>query len=441
MVCRWLELGACLWLLQGCAPRAQVPSVAPTPRVQASASTVTPSAPVAAAPPQDTTPTPAPLWAFLQLRAGADEPLLRWSLLRECRPEWAPELIQMLSQPMPDSSSDAGDAAFGHEYFWQTTAADLLGCSGANAAVEPLIGVLFDPKKSDIHESALAALAKLEPSFERAKALLAQPAQAPVAARIFGALGCKQATPLLIAAIERTSEPLARTAMAAALPDLPSHPDSSRALRLAFDQTPASTRMPDRDDPRRVLVDAAGRLPDPSLIPWLLQVAANANANHGADIEHAALKGLLALTRTEDLPKIRAAVARYGDEDVRARLAETETLLKGCRRNVACYESKMLDESAEPFTRYKSARVLSSLGNEQTALELVNALSSVREHHLGWYVAEVADSVLPDGSPRVATALADKLKARAAVLDPQDYGRELPLDSTLARLRARQRCR
>ncbi len=215
------------------------------------------------------------LQAFLPLHAGSQAGAIdvHWSMLRSCDSAWTAALIRVIARPMPDRLSEIGSAersTFQDEYFWQGTAAELLGCIGANTAVEPLIGVLADPNKLDIHEPVLRALTRLEPSFERAKQLLADPLRAPIGARIFGALGRRQAIPLLVSAIEHATDPVARAAMASELGGMPASSESSRALRWAFDQTPPALRMPSRDYARQILAFAAGMLDEPSLIPWLL---------------------------------------------------------------------------------------------------------------------------------------------------------------------------
>jgi hypothetical protein len=153
---RWLRLGLCLWLVQGCAAPASGPSVVRAPGVAVSAASGTASAqPERAQTLPEDEGSAALLQAFLRLRAGTPSgavaaPQLRWSLLCRCDPQWTAELVRTIQRPMPDSSQDADEAtreAFQNEYFLQTTASEVLGCIRASEAVEPLVRVLFDPKK------------------------------------------------------------------------------------------------------------------------------------------------------------------------------------------------------------------------------------------------------------------------------------------------------
>ncbi len=150
------------------------------------------------------------------------------------------------------------------------------------------------------------------------------------------------------------------------------------------------------------------------------------------------IASLLMLARPEDLPKIRATVARYGHDDEKQQLAETQALFKSCHSNVACYLGKLLDEAAEPFTNYKAAQVLGKLGNQQTAMALVNALDVTRKRQPLYLISQVIEALLPDGSASVANALASKLEQYEATFDEETNGNDQPLATLLGRLRARQ---
>jgi hypothetical protein len=158
----WLRLSVCLWSVQGCAAPIPGPSAGPAPRVAVSATT----AKVTAEPERDRDATPledsdgaALLQTFLRLHAGTLDgalaaPELRWRLLRTCDARWTAELVRRVERVMPDGSLEADAArrsAFQDEYFWQSTASEVLGCIGASEAVEPLVKVLLDSKKSDVH--------------------------------------------------------------------------------------------------------------------------------------------------------------------------------------------------------------------------------------------------------------------------------------------------
>ena len=98
----------------------------------------------------------------------------------------------------------------------------------------------------------------------------------------------------------------------------------------------------------------------------------------------------------------------------------------------------MLDEAAEPFTRHKAAQVLGKLGNEQTAMALVNALDPARKRQPLYLIGQVIDTLLPDGSISVTNALASKLSQYETSLDVETDGIDQPLARVLFRLRARQ---
>ena len=89
---------------------------------------------------------------------------LNEAMLAAPNKSWSGRLQKMLEREIkpPGSAKDTTAVeSFRDELFWQTTAAQLLGELEDPAAVEPLIKVLLDPAKVDVHTTALLALVKI----------------------------------------------------------------------------------------------------------------------------------------------------------------------------------------------------------------------------------------------------------------------------------------
>lgn len=102
---------------------------------------------------------------------------LNEAMLAVADPRWARPLMARLQVDMvlPRSGYDqALIEPFRDQLFWQATAAQVLGLLGDAQAVAPLLEVMLEPVKADVHASALLALVKLgRPSVEAAAQLLA----------------------------------------------------------------------------------------------------------------------------------------------------------------------------------------------------------------------------------------------------------------------------
>ena len=150
---------------------------------------------------------PAMLAAFGKLRAASKEATMVYRDFNEAMVEmahggWAPELITKLEAELKRPSGDDAKKPdkiedYKNQLFWQTSAAQILGEIGDPKAVDPLIKVLLDPAKVDVHATAVLALVKIgKPATERAIQILRDkdPKMAEFAAiRTKKATGAKQA--------------------------------------------------------------------------------------------------------------------------------------------------------------------------------------------------------------------------------------------------------
>jgi len=97
---------------------------------------------------------------------------LNESVVANARPEWSKRLIAVLERAitLPANANDKeGINRYRDELFWQVTAAETLGMLGEGDAVAPLLRVLQDSSKADVHKTARLALAKICETSEKAR--------------------------------------------------------------------------------------------------------------------------------------------------------------------------------------------------------------------------------------------------------------------------------
>ena len=376
---------------------------------------------------------------------------------------WLPALSQKLTQPMAplrdraevddDEPSDE-ENEYTDQLFWQTTAIRVLGRLRDPRAVEPLVQVLLDSEKGELHDAALLALTAIgRPVLQRALALVrSAEEQAQVGGQLLGELGLAYGVEPLIDALNREPNAVARAFMARALTRMPATTNSLAAFKRAYESVPPKTSLRegfiDPLDARETLADAARNFADPQLVPWLLLHAARAR---GAEVERAGIRlHLLAsaiyLATPAQLPSVKKAVARFGSAALRVFVEEAERAMADCREEADCYVDSSaalakpyLDQqTALPTRAYclKSMYRLAQLGGPTHAVELAELLTGESDPPLASVAAQVIDHLVPAGSKPLEARLARHFVHE----DGHSYSGHpatAPLESTLHRLRIR----
>jgi hypothetical protein len=388
---------------------------------------------------------PALLQTFLQLHVSSLAGGRVYKDLYEAMVEladvgWVPELSRKLSEPMhrPSDASPSGFDAFRDQQFWQTVSAELLGLSGQAAAVEPLVTVLLDPEKIDVHVTALLGLVKLgDPAFARASSLIGEPGRAHLGALVLGTQGRRRAEPVLLEALKRAKTVEERAAIALQL----SHVPASTAGIAAFKQVVATTPIDNLLAAQ--LVEAAATFRDSALVPWLLE---RADKQRGAPDDVAAQQAVyvtaaLKLAKVAQWPQVSSAAAKYGGSLEQAAASHAKKLLDHCSEDVACYVRALREPDnltmSNQFAGIKAACMAAVLGSEATVPLLIDELKVVANAAVRFTIAQSIDHLLPDGSPSAAQRLDELIRADARSPDRERAAGNAPLKQVLYRLRAR----
>lgn len=386
---------------------------------------------------------------------------------------WLGALTEKLTARMepPKSARDAaGIPAFQDQAFWQTTAAQVLGVIRDPSSVRPLLRILLDPAKRDVHAAAVLALVRIgKPSVDAALVLLdgrdtelvafaeqrtkelvndfrrdeLNPPEVATAAYVLGDAGRPDAIPGLIAALTKTKGEVPRALVAGALAKIPATPASERAFQRAFETISVETAIPPGDPALEVLSETATRFHDPALVPWLLE---RARSLKGASDEEKSLQAVitvsaLKLARPDQLPALKHAVDRYGTEVERDLYAQTASLLGACGVAVSCYLSAIENPqnrgAAHRFTGVKAGAMLGILGDERTRDELVARIDAIDDAAVRFAAAQSIDHLSPKGSKEVARALREIVDRNWESQDWQKAAADTPLTLVSCRLEGR----
>lgn len=408
------------------------------------------------------------LRVFLKYRQS--EPLdrglhstLPLALLDLADASWLPALSQKLAEPMEppadgavvdDDALSEQEIAYIDRSFWQTSAISVLARLRDPRAIEPLVQVLLDPAKQELHDAALLALTAIgRPALARALSLAQlSGVEAQVGGRLLGELGLAEGTEPLLAALNRAQRPIDRAFMANALSRLPANARSLTAFKRAYESVPLKTSLRDSLadplDAREALADAARSFADPQLVPWLLLQGERARGN---DVERAGARlhlfaSAIYLATPAQMPSVKKTVARWGAPDLRVFVEEAERAMADCREDADCYvrssaalgKGDLEPKTATPLRAYclKSLYRLAQLGKPEHAAQLAELIHGDSDAALAWVASHIIDHLVPSGSK----PLEDRLSLHFVTQDGHSWSGNvatIPLERTLYRLRIR----
>ncbi len=413
--------------------------------------------------------------AYAKLRADSEEggPVYRdlnAAMLEMADKSWTKPLIDKLEPnlelPKQDEKNKEKITEFRNQQFWQTTAAQVLGAIGDPAAVDPLLKVLLDPAKANLHADAVVSLVKLgKPAVARATQLLAgedkemvdlavlkarkaaglatlSPTDAPhvrTAAIVLGTLGHPSAGPALIAALGREQNEANKAVLLRELTKLPGTPEIKRAFQAGFSELPPDAVLPPGQPAQQALAEFATSFFDPEFVPWLLQEAAKVKGDD--DTKSALLVAAIKLMVPEQVAAVGAAVEKHGSEIEKAVFAEAAGVVKSCGKEVACYfdaaTKSANQEDKTQFIAIKAAYMLGILGNEKVRDDLVAGVDPISNAAVRFTAAKVIDHLSPKGSASAADELQKLVDANVKRGDRDKMAGDAPIKQVIYRLRSR----
>jgi HEAT repeat protein len=380
---------------------------------------------------------------------------------------WTGPLIARLDAEMTrpkDNKDPSAFDAYKDQLFWQSAAAEVLGRIGDPQAVEPLLRVLLDPEKLDLHVTALLALVKLgKPTVDAASQLIQGKHEKLVAfaarrikettgkemqgtpyvataAAVIGMTGRADGLPALLAALNNEKELATKAVIARELTKLPKTEDSKAAFKATFESmTPESPG----NGALESLVEASGSFYDPGMIDWLLDRAAKTRGT-GDDLkafQAATSVVAMKLAKQEQLPQVKAAIDRYGTDLEKKAYKLVEAEVKACGDRVACYIAAIQkpenQEQATQFAGMKAGYMIGILGNDAARDELVNVIDKVTNAAVRFTAASAIDHLSPKGAKHVSDKLNAIITKNADSPDTHKSAGDAPLKQVMYRIDAR----
>ncbi len=412
--------------------------------------------------------------AFTKLRAstmlgGVTYKDFSQSMLDMPSKAWVGPLIARLdAEIVPPGKDKSAIDPFRDQQFWQATAAQLLGIIGDPQAVEPLMKVMLDPNKADIQPTALLALVKLgKPTVDAASKLIAgkddklvgfamrrikeitgKDAQGTpyvaTAALVLGTTGRADATAPLVAALGVEKDNATKAVIARELTKVPATAESKAAFKTAFESLSLDAEIPPGGGALEALTEASGQFYDPSMVEWLLDRAAKTKGSaedlkmFQARVTQTALK----LAKPDQLATVKAAVDRYGSEDIEKKLYKlVEAQLKACGDRAACYVANIQkgenQEQANQFAGVKAGYMVAILGSDAERDELVKAIDGISNAALRFVAAQAIDHLTPKGDKGVSEKLNAIITKNAKSPDRDKAAGDAPLKQVMYRIDAR----
>lgn len=412
--------------------------------------------------------------AFVKLRAstmlgGVTYKDFSTSMLEVPSKAWVGPLIARLEQEITPPGKDKSLIdPFRDQQFWQATAAQLLGVIGDPQAVEPLMKVMLDPNKADIQPTALLALVKLgKPTVDSASKLIAGKDDKLVgyamrrikeitgkdvqgtpyvatAALVLGMSGRSDATAPLIAALATEKDASTRAVIARELSKVPATEESKAAFKAAYESLTLETTIPPGGGALEVLTEASGQFYDPGMVDWLLERAAKTKGS-GDDLkafQAGITQTVLKLAKPDQLATVKAAVDRYGSEDIEKKLyKQVEAQLKACGDRAACYVAAIQkpesQEQATQFIGVKAGYMIGILGNDASRDELVGVIDGITNAAVRFVAAQAIDHLSPKGSKPTSDKLNAIITKNAKSADREKSAYDSALKQVMYRIDAR----
>jgi hypothetical protein len=380
---------------------------------------------------------------------------------------WTGPLIARLDAEMTRPKDNKDTSAFDtykDQLFWQSAAAEVLGRIGDPQAVEPLLRVLLDPEKLDLHVTALLALVKIgKPTVDAASQLIQGKHEKLVAfaarrikettgkdmqgtpyvataAAVIGMTGRADGLPALLAALNNEKDLATKAVIARELTKLPATEDSKAAFKATFESmTPDSPG----NGALESLVEATGSFYDPGMIDWLLGRAA-ATKGTGDELkafQAAASVVAMKLAKPDQLPQVKAAVDRYGTDLEKKAYKLVEAEVKACGDRVACYIAAIQkpenQEQANQFAGMKAGYMIGILGNDAARDELVSVIDKITNAAVRFTAASALDHLSPKGAKNVSQKLNAIITKNAESPDADKSAGDAPLKQVMYRIDAR----
>jgi hypothetical protein len=264
------------------------------------------------------------------------------------------------------------------------------------------------------------------------------------AALILGTIGRTEGLTAMIAALKKDESDVNKAVIARELSKIPATPQSKQAFKDAYEAISIETVVPPGGaNALQMLTESAAQFYDPGMVDWLLDRAENTK---GGGEDKKALQGVVTVTvmkiaKADQLPKLKAAVDRYGTKLEKDLFVQAEKLLKACGDRVPCYldaiEKSESQEQATQFAGIKSGYMIAILGNEDARGELISRLESIDNAAVRFVAAQAIDHLSPKGSKEAAEKLKLIIDKNIQSADKDKVMGDAPLKQVMYRIETR----
>ncbi len=368
---------------------------------------------------------------------------------------FARELEKPLARPARFDDKPAVKA-FQSGLFRQTIATRLLGESRSEDAVVPVLRVLLDVDKSEVHPAAELAVIKLGNvalpavlAVLRGDSELAKLAQAArkderqahiyFATKWLDLLRLPETEDELLEAWGRTKDPVARTLLVRSLSRLPGTKAGMEELKTTYTQTDIKVTLPEGESALETLSDAAVLFYDPSLTPWLEDRVSRVPTVWGrrGDVQVALVLAMSRLVTVEQVKSTAPTATKYGGKPGTPAFETAAQLATQCQADAACYV-KAITNAPTPFGALKATTMTGCFGDAATRDGLLDIALATDDQELLNQVLNVIEHLTRDDASATAATLAARAKPELESSSPTwPRGKRAAIATTIGRLQAR----
>lgn len=372
---------------------------------------------------------------------------------------WTRTFVEELSKPIdrPARFDDKPAVkAFQSGLFRQTIATRLLGESGSQQAVSPVLTLLLDAEKAEVHPAAELAVVRLAkvalPAIlellrgegelvNLARQARKDESQAHIyfATKWLDLLRLPSTEQDLLDAWRRTKNPVARTLLVRSLARLPGAVSGLDELKTTYLQTDIKVTLPEGESALETLSDAAVQFYDPSVVPWLEDRVGRVPTvwTRRGDVQVALVLAMSRLLNADQLKATSAAAQRYGGKPGTPAYESAAQLVTRCTQNAACYVSAIAGAET-PFVALKATTMAGVYGDTSTRDALLDLVVQTDEQELLNQLLSAVEHLTLRDAPAAADKLAQLAKPELEATSPTwPRGKRAAIAATIARLRAR----
>lgn len=373
--------------------------------------------------------------------------------------EWMPTFVEELQKPLlrPARFDDKPAVkAFQSGLFRQTIATRLLGESGSQEAVTPILQVLLDAEKAEVHPAAELAIVKLQTvavprllELLRGEGELVNLAQSArkderqahiyFATKFLDLLRLPSTEGELLEAWSRTKDPVARTLLVRSLSRLPGTKAGIEELKTTYTQTDIKVTLPEGESALETLSDAAVQFYEPNIALWLEERVGRVPTvwTRRGDVQVALVLAMSRLLTAEQIKATSATAQRFGGKPGTPAYETAKRMATECQSDAKCYV-KAITAADTPFAALKATTMAGCFGDATTRDALLEiALTTDDQELLNQLLAVIEHLTRGDAATTAATFAARAKPELESVSPKWPRGKRAAIASTIGRLQAR----